>query len=196
MNLLGDSDSSEDDEVEFSIVKEGRPSCSAALSGDDTDPETKASNSPPKRPGPQAKGPGPKAKKPGPKAKASPLLKSPIRKSAPRKSPVVRSPRKSPSKANASKTTVPCWRKAVEPQAAAQPPDVTGTDVFNMDVYGEEEWGPDNQQAKKKKRGRKKKDTKAILLFGHNDKGAVAPIVKKAHNLKTPKEAKAKSKPR
>ena len=41
-------------------------------------------------------------------------------------------------------------------------------DVFNVDIYGEEEFGPDDPNAKPKKARKKKKNTKAIFVFGDN----------------------------
>ena len=67
-------------------------------------------------------------------------------------------------------------------------------DVFDPNCYGEEEFGPERDTGKvKKKIRRKKKETKAILVFG--DKGQrqnVEKAVKESHNLKTPGGPKRK----
>ena len=58
-------------------------------------------------------------------------------------------------------------------------------DVFNPDNYGEEEFGPDDPKAKVKKTRKKKKVTKAIVVFGGADEAAEAKkSVKASHNLK------------
>ena len=57
-------------------------------------------------------------------------------------------------------------------------------DVFNPDNYGEEEFGPDDPKAKVKKTRKKKKVTKAIVVFGGADEAAEAKkSVKASHNL-------------
>ena len=58
-------------------------------------------------------------------------------------------------------------------------------DVFNPDNYGEEEFGPDDPKAKVKKTRKKKKVTKAIVVFGGAEEAAeVKKSVKASHNLK------------
>ena len=58
-------------------------------------------------------------------------------------------------------------------------------DVFNPDNYGEEEFGPDDPKAKVKKMRKKKKVTKAIVVFGGAEEAAeVKKSVKASHNLK------------
>ena len=57
--------------------------------------------------------------------------------------------------------------------------------MFNPDNYGEEEFGPDDPKAKVKKTRKKKKVTKAIVVFGGADEAAEAKkSVKASHNLK------------
>ena len=56
--------------------------------------------------------------------------------------------------------------------------------MFNPDNYGEEEFGPDDPKAKVKKTRKKKKVTKAIVVFGGADEAAKAKkSVKASHNL-------------
>ena len=57
--------------------------------------------------------------------------------------------------------------------------------MFNPDNYGEEEFGPDDPKAKVKKTRKKKKVTKAIVVFGGAEEAAeVKKSVKASHNLK------------
>ena len=68
-------------------------------------------------------------------------------------------------------------------------------DVFDVGCYGEEEFGPEEELANiKKKQRRKKKDTKAILVFGSTkEKKEIEKAVKESHNLKTPGGAKKRA---
>ena len=60
--------------------------------------------------------------------------------------------------------------------------------MFNPDNYGEEEFGPDDPKAKVKKARKKKKVTKAIVVFGGADEAAEAKkSVKASHNLQVSK---------
>ena len=60
--------------------------------------------------------------------------------------------------------------------------------MFNPDNYGEEEFGPDDPKAKVKKTRKKKKVTKAIVVFGDAEEAAeVKKSVKASHNLKVKK---------
>ena len=60
--------------------------------------------------------------------------------------------------------------------------------MFNPDNYGEEEFGPDDPKAKVKKIRKKKKVTKAIVVFGGADEAAEAKkSVKASHNLQVGK---------
>ena len=60
--------------------------------------------------------------------------------------------------------------------------------MFNPDNYGEEEFGPDDPKAKVKKTRKKKKVTKAIVVFGGADEAAEAKkSVKASHNLQVGK---------
>ena len=52
--------------------------------------------------------------------------------------------------------------------------DLQPKDVFNPDNYGEEEFGPDDPKAKVKKTRKKKKVTKAIVVFGGAEEAAEA----------------------
>ena len=71
------------------------------------------------------------------------------------------------------------------------------TDVYNVDVYGEEEFGPEPEaNKKKKKRVRKKQKGDIILTFGRDQhRENVVPLVKSLKNLKTPAQARPKRKP-
>ena len=95
-------------------------------------------------------------------------------------------PEKSPNtSANvSSRQKVPVWRQQ-EPNKTVQ---TAGNDVFDLANYGEEEFGPEDVSVLpvKKKARRKKKDTKAILVFGNNQSNGIKKVVKEAHNLKTP----------
>ena len=88
------------------------------------------------------------------------------------------------------KAKVPVWRK--ERQEAAQTVQTAGNDVFDPMNYMEEFGPEDNSVCPPKKKSRKrKKDTKAILVFGKNHQSnGVKKVVKEAHNLKTPGAAK------
>ena len=93
----------------------------------------------------------------------------------------------------ANKTSkVPVWRKQ-DTSKCVPGNDSNVGDVFDVDCYGEEEWGPEkgNKGAKKKVR-RKKKDTKAILTFGMKINPDVRAAVKLTHNLHTPEGLKKK----
>ena len=98
-------------------------------------------------------------------------------------------PEKNPNMSSSfskSKPKVPVWR-----QQHQEPPKAEQTlvgDVFDPMNYGEEEFGPEDESVHpvKKKVKRKKKDTKAILVFGKNQSNGIKNVVKEAHNLKTP----------
>ena len=87
---------------------------------------------------------------------------------------------------------VPVWKRNASANGSkltSKP--IVEDDVFNPDNYGEEEFGPDDPKAKPKKTRKKKKQTKAILVFGEQAKTAEAKqSVKESHNLKTPGQAK------
>ena len=85
---------------------------------------------------------------------------------------------------------VPVWRK----QNTNDESNVAGEDVFDPWNYGEEEFGPDKDNAVKKKVRKKKKDTKAILTWGKKKTEDVRTAVKLTHNLETPGRKKAKPK--
>ena len=97
-------------------------------------------------------------------------------------------------KINVSNKTskVPVWRKQDISKCVPGNESNVG-DVFDVDCYGEEEWGPEkgNKGAKKKVR-RKKKETKAILTFGQKKNPDVRAAVKLTHNLNTPEGLKKK----
>ena len=65
--------------------------------------------------------------------------------------------------------------------------DVKG-DIFDVDSYGVEEFGPEGGKEKTRRKGRRKKDTKAILMFGSDqtNRANVEKAVKESHHLKTP----------
>ena len=69
--------------------------------------------------------------------------------------------------------------------------------MFDPNCYGEEEFGPEDERAKiKKKARRKKKDTKAILVFGNQAaKKDIEKAVKESHHLRTPGVARKKPVP-
>merc|ERR1712098_16200 len=75
----------------------------------------------------------------------------------------------SPMPSLVSKSTkVPIWAKPNTSKALANKSNNTReADVFDVDFYGEEEWGPDKKVAKKKTK-RKKKETKGLLVFNKN----------------------------
>ena len=85
---------------------------------------------------------------------------------------------------------VPVWRK----QNTNDESNVAGEDVFDPWNYGEEEFGPDKDNAVKKKVRKKKKDTKAILTWGKKKTEDVRTAVKLTHNLETPGRKKVKPK--
>ena len=65
--------------------------------------------------------------------------------------------------------------------------------MFNPDNYGEEEFGPDDPKAKVKKTRKKKKVTKAIVVFGGAEEAEEAKkSVKASHNLKVVKYISSK----
>ena len=65
--------------------------------------------------------------------------------------------------------------------------------MFNPDNYGEEEFGPDDPKAKVKKTRKKKKVTKAIVVFGGAKEAEEAKkSVKASHNLKVVKYISSK----
>ena len=89
-----------------------------------------------------------------------------------------------------NKLKVPVWRQ--ERQEAAQSVQTAGNDVFDPMNYLEE-FGPEDVSVcpPKKKPRKRKKDTKAILVFGKNHQSnGVKKVVKEAHNLKTPGAAR------
>ena len=106
-------------------------------------------------------------------------------------------PEKNPNMSSSfskSNPKVPVWRQQhQEPPKAEQ--SLVG-DVFDPMNYGEEEFGPEDVSVHpvKKKVKRKKKDTKAILVFGKNQSNGIKNVVKEAHNLKTPGAGKKSKK--
>ena len=71
--------------------------------------------------------------------------------------------------------------------------------MFDPNLYGEEEFGPEDNNHVKKKGKRKKKETKAILTFGNKRAPEhIRNAVKQSHNLATPgaKRVKRVVKPR
>jgi len=74
----------------------------------------------------------------------------------------------------------------------------TKEDVFNPDNYGEEEFGKEDPNAKVKKARRRKKNAKAIFVFGEKQENAaeVKASVKASHHLRTPGQARKPSRKR
>ena len=62
-------------------------------------------------------------------------------------------------------------------------------DVFDVACYGEEEFGPEKDEGVKKKTRRRKKNTKAILVFGNQSaRQEIEKAIKQTHNLNTPSD--------
>merc|ERR1711962_599686 len=107
-----------------------------------------------------------------------------------------KSPRKSAvntssmaNKSSESMIHVPIWKKPGNHSKVAVDPKECKADVFDMACYGEEEFGPEKDEGVKKRTRRRKKNTKAILVFGNQSaRQEIEKAIKQTHNLNTPSD--------
>ncbi|TRY72427.1 hypothetical protein TCAL_14904 [Tigriopus californicus] len=96
----------------------------------------------------------------------------------------------------ASRPKLPVYRKANLLSGSKLDHSQTENDIYDVQTYGTEEFGPEPQiQAKKKKAKRraKKQPGDIILTFGQRARENVAPILKEIKNLKTPQPVAKKA---